>query len=67
MEGGWPVTMHNVSDSGFALWSRKELYRRTTIYVREFSEDNSRPWLRALVTHRTRGILGYLLGAKFTP
>lgn len=62
----WPVTMHNISESGFAFWSRQQLRNGREIYVREFSSDNSSPWLPALVTHCTRGIKGYLVGAEFS-
>ncbi len=61
----WPVTMHNVSDSGFAFWSRRQLLKSDPIWVREFSADNSAPWIRAQVTHCTVGIRGYLVGAHF--
>ena len=61
----WPVTMHNVCDGGFAFWSKRQLRMGREIFVREFSDDNSAPWLRAHVTHCTVGIRGYLVGAEF--
>ncbi len=61
----WPATMHNISDSGFAFWSRRQLRNGGEIWVREFSGDNSSPWLPAHVTHCTVGIKGYLVGAAF--
>ena len=59
------VTMHNISLSGFAFWSRRQLPRGTPIYVREFSADNSKPWVPARVTHCTIGLRGFLVGAAF--
>ena len=61
----WPVIMHNISASGFAFWSKKQLRQGGSIWVREFSSDNSAPWLPAHVTHCTVGIKGYLVGAAF--
>jgi len=61
----WPVTMHDISDRGFAFWSKRLLRKDTCIFVREFSADNSSPWLAARVTHCTVGIRGYLIGAEF--
>jgi len=62
-----PVTMHNVSDGGFAFWSKRQFRTGAEIFVREFSPDNAMPWVRAEVTHCTTGIKGYLIGAQFTP
>lgn len=61
----WPVITHNVSDSGFAFWSKRQFRMGCEIVVREFSSDNSLPWVRAAVTHCTTGIKGYLVGAQF--
>lgn len=61
----WPVTMHNISDGGFAFWSKRQLRMTADIWVREFTADNSAPWLAAYVTHCTVGIKGYLVGAEF--
>ena len=63
----WPVVMHNISDGGFAFWSKIQLRNRTEIWVREFSADNDAPWIPAQVTHCTVGIKGYLIGAAFGP
>lgn len=62
----WPVTMHDISDRGFAFWSKRRLRNGACIFVREFSADNSSPWLPARVTHCTVGIRGYLIGAEFS-
>lgn len=63
--GAWPVTMHNVSESGFAFRSRQNLCAGQTIYVREFNPDAPPPWLRARVRHRTQSLQGFLFGASF--
>jgi hypothetical protein len=63
--GSWGVYMHNVSDGGFAFWSKKEVPRRTSLFVREYTDDNSQGWVKAKVTHCTVGIRGYLIGAAF--
>jgi len=61
----WGVYMHNVSDGGFAFWSKKEVRVRTSLFVREYTEDNSQGWMKAKITHCTFGIRGYLVGAAF--
>jgi len=61
----WTVAMHNVSIGGFAAWSKTELERHDTVYVRQFSASGQRPWLKAVVRHCTRGLRGYLVGAEF--
>ncbi|MGB2984898.1 MAG: PilZ domain-containing protein, partial [Phycisphaerae bacterium] len=63
----WPAIMHNISEGGFAFWSKRQLRQDGSVYVREFSADNSAPWLPACVTHCTVGIKGYLIGAAFDP
>ncbi|MEK6798751.1 MAG: PilZ domain-containing protein [Planctomycetota bacterium] len=59
------VAMHNVSESGFAFWCKHKLAPRLSVWVREFSEDDSRPWIPAEVTHCTVGIRGFLVGCEF--
>jgi hypothetical protein len=61
----WPVNMHNISSQGFAFWSKRQLRQGAEICVREFSSEDSAPWLPARVTHCTVGIKGYLVGAEF--
>lgn len=63
--GSWGVYMHNVSDGGFAFWSKNEVRQRTSLFVREYTDDNSQGWVKAKVTHCTVGIRGYLIGAAF--
>ncbi len=58
-------SLHNVSEGGCAFWFRQKLERRAKVYVREFSTDNSLPWIDALVTHCTQGIRGFLVGVSF--
>lgn len=59
------VSMHNISKSGLAFWSNKQFKRNTTVYVRGFSADQPRPWLKANVNHCTGGMRGLLVGVKF--
>ena len=59
------VTMHNVSNGGCAFWCKRELEVRSRLYLREFLEDNSSPWLPAQVIHCTQGIRGFLIGVAF--
>jgi hypothetical protein len=61
------VYMHNISDGGFAFWSRNKIPTRSTIFIREPAEHGHRPWIKALVTHCTFGIRGFLIGASFEP
>jgi hypothetical protein len=63
----WPAAMHNISEGGFAFWSKTQLRSRSEIWVREFSADDHAPWIPAHVTHCTVGIKGYLIGAAFGP
>ena len=64
-DSAWPVVMHNVSGGGFGFWSQRELQKSNRLFVREWTEDNSTPWLAAVVTHCTLGIGGHLVGAAF--
>ncbi len=57
--------MHNLSVGGFAAWSKTELQRHDTLYVREFASEGERPRLEDVVRHCTRGIRGFLIGAEF--
>lgn len=58
----WPVTMHNVSETGFGFFSRKKLDRDQLVFVREFSGEDTCVWMPARVTHCTQKINGYLVG-----
>jgi hypothetical protein len=59
------VTMHNASQGGCAFWLKRKMEIRSKMYLREFSADNSLPWLPAHVTHCTQGIRGFLVGVAF--
>ena len=59
------VIMQNVSEGGFAFWSKRELREHTPLFVREFSRDGDGEWMAAHVRHCTVGIRGYLVGAEF--
>lgn len=59
------VTMHNISKTGCAFWIKRKLEIHATVYVREFTPDNSAKWIRGYVTHCTQGIRGFLVGVAF--
>lgn len=59
------VTMQNVSDGGFAFWSKREIRLYTPLFVREFSAEGDGEWVAAKVRHSTVGIRGYLVGGEF--
>jgi len=59
------VIMQNLSEGGFAFWSRRELRQYALLFVREFSNEGDREWVAAHVRHCTAGIRGYLIGAQF--
>ena len=59
------VTMQNVSEGGFAFWSKRELRQHTSLFVREFTAEGDREWVAGQVRHCTSGIRGYLIGAEF--
>ncbi len=59
------VSMHNISKSGLAFWSKKKFQHNTIVYVREFSTGEPRPWLTARVHHCTGGLRGFLVGVEF--
>lgn len=58
----WPVTMHNVSETGFGFFSRKKLDCDQLVFVREFVDEDTSIWMPARVTHCTQKINGYLVG-----
>src|SRR5206468_12733995 len=63
----WVVRSHNISGGGLGFWSRQEVDRDITIFVRECAEDAAGgPWLRGRVTYCTLGISGYLVVVAFT-
>lgn len=59
------VTMQNVSEGGFAFWTKRELRPYTPLFVREFSADGDQEWITATVRHCTAGIRGFLIGGEF--
>jgi hypothetical protein len=61
----FPVTMHNVSDTGLAFWAKREIEPGEDVFLREFSDDDNSAWVGAEVTHCTAGIRGFLIGAQF--
>lgn len=59
------VPMHDISETGVALWSRSALPVRSVIYLREYSDHGNHPWLRARVKRCDRGIRGFFVGCVF--
>ncbi len=59
------VSLHNISEGGFACWSRQEFETRATVFIRADFENGPGPWLPATVTHCTHGLRGFLIGASF--
>lgn len=64
-KGTFACTLHNVSEGGCAFWFRQKLERHARVHVREFTPDNSLPWIDSFVTHCTQGIRGFLVGVAF--
>ncbi len=61
----WPVAMHNVSEGGISVWSKRQADLYRSIYIRALGDDESGRWIAARVTHCTCGIRGFLIGAEF--
>lgn len=59
------VRMHNISEKGFAFWTKCRMGRGLKIYIREFCGEKKRAWVPAVVSHTTAGLRGYLVGASF--
>jgi hypothetical protein len=59
------VSMHNVSETGCAFWIKRKMEIHTPLFLREFTPDDSAPWVPACVTHCTQGIRGFLIGVSF--
>ncbi len=59
------VTMQNLSEGGFAFWSKRDLRQHVALFVREFATEEEGEWVSASVRHCTVGIRGYLIGAEF--
>jgi len=59
------VTMQNVSEGGFAFWSKREIRQYAPLFIREFSKEGDREWVSATVSHCTVGIRGFLIGGEF--
>lgn len=59
------VRMHNISEKGFAFWTKNRMARGMKIFVREFCGEEKRAWVPAVVSHTTGGLRGNLVGASF--
>jgi signal transduction histidine kinase/CheY-like chemotaxis protein len=61
----FPGVTHNISGGGIGLWTKRQLKPDTIIYVRPYTQSGIGQWIRAVVSHCTLGIQGYLVGATF--
>ena len=59
------VSLHTISQSGAACWTKQPLDEGTVVHLREFSADGEHNWIEAQVAHCTRGIRGHLTGINF--
>ena len=50
-QAGWSVITHNVSGGGIGFWSKRSLPHGTAIHIKDLSEDKSKVWIPAKVTH----------------
>lgn len=60
-----PVTAYDISARGVSFWLRKKLEVGATLFVRDGSDEQPHPWLKARVTHCTSGLKGFLTGCAF--
>ena len=60
----FPVTLHNVCETGIAFLSRTEIPPRKNIYLRQFSAGWTSDWIGAHVTHCTKSLRGFIIGAE---
>jgi len=61
----WSAVMHNVSGGGIGFWSKRKVPAGASIFVRQYSDDDSSQWIPLHVSHCTIGIQGYLIGAAY--
>jgi len=61
----WNVHLHNISEKGFACWSRKKIKVGDRFYLRESPAEHPSQWLPAQVSHCGAGLRGFLIGARF--
>ena len=59
------VKMENISQRGVAFWTHFDLEIGTALDIREWTSSGERMWLPASVAHSTRGLRGFLIGARF--
>jgi hypothetical protein len=59
------ASMHNVSEGGMAFWTKVRVERGRTAFIRQFSGESPHAWVKARVSHVTRGIRGFLVGCGF--
>ncbi|MHC5110633.1 MAG: hypothetical protein ACYTHJ_12245 [Planctomycetota bacterium] len=60
------ATMHNICETGIAFWVRNELDVGRSLFLRTYGCGDSATWVEVKISHCTRGIRGYIVGASFT-
>ncbi len=59
------VALQHISEGGIGFWSRTRLRGGKVLYVRESSDNDPRPWLKARVAHCSAALRGFLIGCAF--
>jgi len=59
------ATMHNICETGVAFWVRTELDIGRSLFLRTSDGEESAIWVEVKVSHCTRGIRGFIVGASF--
>lgn len=59
------AVMHNICTTGIAFWIRSEAEPGNILYLRDYGAEDQGVWVETKVTHCTRGIRGFLIGAEF--
>lgn len=57
--------LYNISSSGVAIRCRQRIEVDTYLRIRRWSPDTKYEWVEAVVRHCSRGVSGYLIGARF--
>lgn len=58
------VTLHNLCEKGIAFQSRRPFSSWENVYIRQFSSRRPNNWIGIRVTHCTRSLRGFIIGAK---
>lgn len=58
-------TLHDISAGGISFRTRQVVQVRPSVFVREFTPEGNAVWIGTNLTHCTRGLNGFLVGAQF--